>query len=877
MADNVLKRIIQLVLDKGAALRAQKDVEDTTGKMDKAFKDLATKIAGYLGVAFVLKKIVDFGTESVKQAMESQVAWSDLKTTIDNTGESFDEMESKLRATADAFQDATGKDDDKFASSLSRLITLTGDTSASLNNMGLVANVAAKFFNGELEPATTLVAKAMNGNTAALQKMGIHAENAQQALEILASRSLGAAERASHTFAGKLEALHEEWNDVLKDFGFAVIGAEGTSDAFEILRAAVKTLGEWVNTNKDQIRLWVTDGVKFAIDATDVLVRAVKLLNDVFFTLIDGGLAGIVQGFSLYAIGMSRAAEAAIALRIATGQSVSPAQMAEAVRLRQQADAYIEWANALSTARKEHQKAAKDDLFKPLFDSSQFSGPSKSVPLPGENNKPKLGKNATSTASEDVKKAVKEFEDATKAADLMKKVLGDDFDSVGAEISRTSKLLEVLAANGVDPTTTKFGNLTARLSFLTKEAKPLQDVAKDLAKSLGTDVAVAAVTMGTGLESATTKLELLKAKQSDYLGSLKALAAQHLTNTDLYRQYAEQYRILTSQIEDETKVQLITDANKALADSLKSDLAVGMLTGASATDQLRIQQAAALEGFTKLVRGGVDPASEAVQKFATDYVNLTVAIGQSTEINDTATAFRDLGDAIRGGVFEQSIGAINSLDMLKKKQDALKKAMMTPSIMKDAAALRDLAAQYRDVTDAIEEQTFAMELQSAVADVLAEAMGAALVGGLHEAAAKKAKQNAIEAAEMLVRAGVFALFGDVGHAAAALHSAAAYGVVAAAWAGLAAGSSGGSSAPSTPAFSGSSSSPAGETLTQSRSATNRSTSNATQPSPEVSIYLVGPGFDAVNPRVQAVVWGAQQQAKERFGENARIRIRTNEG
>ena len=53
-------------------------------------------------------------------------------------------------------------------------------------------------------------------------------------------------------------------------------------------------------------------------------------------------------------------------------------------------------------------------------------------------------------------------------------------------------------------------------------------------------------------------------------------------------------------------------------------------------------------------------------------------------------------------------------------------------------ALQDLIRRYKEVSKAIEEQTHVMELQTAVADVLAEALGAALQGGLHEAAVAKA-------------------------------------------------------------------------------------------------------------------------------------------
>lgn len=875
MADNILKRIIQLVLDRTAAKKTQDDVKDTAETIDGTFKKLAGKIAQYLAVAFIIDKIVDFGRESVKQAAESEAAWSDLRVSIENAGDSFDGLEESLRATADAFQDATGKDDDLFATSLARLVSLTGDTSASINNMGLVANVASKFFKGELEPATQLVAKAMNGNTIALHKMGINAKDGQQALEILAQRSMGAATKEAGTFSGQLNALHEDWNDVLKDFGFAIIQSGGATNAITVLRSAIRTFGEWIVRNKDEIREWVTDGVVFAIDAADTLLRAILLISNTFQGVFLLALGVGAQAIAELEIGFVNTKEAAIAFLRLFGIDKSD-ELVGTDKIRRQAEALRDWGKAAQKAGEQAGEAAKKNLFQPMFSSDQFKAPPKTA-LPGENAKPMVGKNVETDSSKDVQKAIEEFQKAEKAADNMRRILGADFDGVGAEIDRSTKLLNVLAGNGIDPVTVGFGGLAEKLRTLVNETQPLAESTKNLAKVMGTDAAIAAVTMATGTELATTKLDLLKQQQSAVLAEMKKLADKHLEGSQQFKNYAEQYTQLSNAIGDETKIQAAIDANKELAKSLQLDLAVGVLTGGSALDQLKMQQAAALEGFTNLVKSGVDPASEAAQKFARDYIEATTALHEAADIQDSAEAFRELGDSIRASLFEESIGAISKLDELTQKQKTLEKAMATKAIRQDAEALKQLRKQYQEVTEAIKQQTIAMQLQAATADFLAEALGAALQGGLGKAAAQKAKQNAIEAAEMLVRAGVFALFGDFPHAGASLALAGQFAAVALAWGGLAAasgGGGGGSSPVSSSSSSLGSANSGGQDITQSRTATARSTSSSTSPSAEVSIYLVGPGFNAVNPEVQKIVRGAAQEAAERYGPNSRVRIRT---
>lgn len=790
MADNIIKRIIQMVLDKESAKKVQDDANATAEGIDKAWKAMASRVAGYLGVAFLTTKILALGKAAVAEAMESQAAWADLKGTIDATGGSFDQMETKIRATADAFQDATIHDDDAFAISLSRIITLTGDAEASLQNMGLVANVAAQFFKGDLAPASDLVAKAMNGNTNALKKMGIQAGSAQEALDILAQRSMGAATREASTFAGQLKQMDEQWNDVLKTLGEAIIDTDGASDAISVLRAAIKVLGEWVTENKDEIRQWVTNGILFAIDAADVFIRAVtgmaSIIKGGFMTSL--GLAA--QGIAKLMNGVAAVNEVENSIREALGQDVTNRKKFTQ-GIRDNAKALEEWGKAAKESGILDVGKGVDRLSNRLFTSDDFKN-RVSKPGPMLDVKPVVGKNIVTDELKEVQKALEQYTQDTKAAANMQDILGAKFDATGAEIERITKLLNVLAANGVDPASVGMGGLAARLNDLTTNIKPAEEAAKVLAKTLTTD------------------------------------------------------------------------------------MAIGAITAATAVDQLKQQQNEVLNAIKTLIDSGVDPASDAVTELTDRYSLLQNAIGDATKIQNLAVVYRALGDEIRSNLFMATLDGATGLDKMKIQQQALQKAMqalLAQGIKPEQKELKDLAARYRDVTVAIKEQTTVMQVQAAAAEFLADALGTALQGGLHEAAAAKAKQNAIEAAEMLVRAGAFALFGDFPHASAALVLAGQFAGIAAAWGLLAAGTHGASGGAVPASGGGGSSSPSAD-LSSSRSSSSDASSHAEQPSAEVSVYLVGPGFHALNPEVQRVVWGATQEAKERFGPNVRVRTRT---
>lgn len=843
MADNIAKRIIQLILDKRSAKKTQDDANAVAEGIDKAWKDMSSRVAQYLGVAFLIKKIVDFGKAAVAEARESEAAWKNLKGTIDASGASFDAMEARIRAAADAFQDSTIHDDDAFAETLARMTTLTGDAAASLNNMGLVANVAAQFFNGDLEPAAQLVAKAMNGNVTALQKMGIHAKDADDALNILATRSMGAATREASTFNGQMAQTEELWKDVLKAVGEAIIQNDGATNGVATLRAAIQALGEWVANNRDEIKLWVTNGVKFAIDAADVFIRAVYGMGNAITGGFLTALGLSAKGLAFLVRGLQGVANASAILDAALGHmDAFAADTASATKLKEQADALDDWGSSVANLGSERVKKGIDVLSKRLFSSDQFT----SLPKPPDLkvNRPMTSSNVVTDASQAVEKALKQFQEDTRAAANMQKVLGDQFDATGAEIDRTTKLLNALTANGIDPASVGMGGLSARLRDLVTNVKPTEDATKALSKTLNTDVTLGALAAA----SAVSDLEKEQA----------ALAAQIKAMTD------------SGLSPQSDQVRSLTDRYNALQKSINA------INAQTTVDRLKQQQGDLLAAITALLNQGVSPTSDAIVELMAQFDALTDAISDAEKAKRLTAIYKELDDEIRSNLFMATLDQTDALEKQKIEQEALKNAiqkMISQGIKPQDKALQDLVKRYKDVSKAIKEQTKVMELQAAAADVLAEALGAALQGGLHEAAVAKAKQNAIEAVEMLVRAGAFALFGNAPAASAALALAGQFAAVAAMW-GAFAVATGGFSGGSESAGGGGGS--AGSDLSFSRASSSAAASRAEQPETEVSIYLVGPGFNAMNPKVQEVVYGAQRQAEQRFGPNARVRISPNQ-
>lgn len=788
MADNIIKRIIKLILDKDSAKKTQDDANSVAKGIEKGWKSMAEKVAEYLGAAFIVDKIIHFGKEAVKAASDSQTAWAQLKGSVDSTGVSFDAMEGRLHAAADAFQDATVHGSEDYAKSLDRMITLTHDTSASVNNMGLVANVAAKFFKGDLEPATDLVAKAMNGNVMELQRMGIHAKNAQDALDILANRSMGAAAREAASFDGQLQQLDNSWSDVLRDLGTAIISSGGATDALTVLRAAIQTLGEWVNNNRDEIATWVTKGVKFAIDAADVFIRAIVGMGDQLAGgfLVSLGLAA--KGLAFLIRGMQGVVNVSAMVKSATGDIHGMfGDLAQAESLKKTADAIDDWGSSVANLGSDKVKNGLKVLATPFFSSEQFTNAPKIPPKPIDTTKPQT---AAGALSPQIKAAIDEYEKAGQTIKIMTDLMGDSFDNITPDIDRTIKLLVTLKQVGIDPASVGFGDLADRLKMLSPFDKDL----KTLAKTIREDLAFSAIQSTSAIGETQAAVNRLTADQTALSAAIRAGVDQRKQDTDAFKDLVVQYNAIAAALKQAEFALTIDEAAKALSENLT----LAIIENAAAVDKLKIKQASLRE---QIVAG------------------------------------------------------------IKDKQQ-------------DSKEFKQLVKDYDATTDAIKRQTIAMQYQTAAADFLADALGTAMQGGLHEAAVQKAKQNAIEAAEMLVRAGAFALFGDFPDAGKAAVLAGQFAGIAAAWGVLAASTHGGGAPISsvTPTSSGTSS--AGSDLGSARSSSSSASSQSQQPSTEVSIYLVGPGFDMLNPEVQRVVYGAYTEAKERYGDNTKVRVRS---
>jgi hypothetical protein len=267
----MIKRIVELVLDKAAADRAAREAQDALKKgtdpataernlglvgraMDR-IKSAAFALGGALAAAFSLRAIANFGTGAVRAATEAGATWNRLAGQLEATGTAFVGVEAEIRAAARAMQDTTTVGDEEFAEGLTELVSITGDYRGSLAEMQTVADLAAAK-QIDLKTAAQLVGKAMIGETGTLARYGIVVQEGADAMDVLRDRFRGMSENEASTLKGVTEQLGNEWGDLKEAIGDAMIEAGSGTGILSTMIGTVRGLTTWVNENRSEIANW---------------------------------------------------------------------------------------------------------------------------------------------------------------------------------------------------------------------------------------------------------------------------------------------------------------------------------------------------------------------------------------------------------------------------------------------------------------------------------------------------------------------------------------------------------------------------------------------------------------------------------------------
>ncbi len=199
---------------------------DKLGKFGKV-AGAAFAAAGAAAVAYAGKLAID----GVKSAIEDEAAQLRLATALKNVTGATD---AQIAATEDYITKttlATGVTDDELRPSLQRLVTATNDVKEAQRLQAIALDVSAGS-GKSLEAVTNAMAKAAEGNTGALVKLGIGLSAAElktmsmeQVTAQLAETFGGQAATQADTFQGKMQRLQVAFDEGKETVGAFILDA----------------------------------------------------------------------------------------------------------------------------------------------------------------------------------------------------------------------------------------------------------------------------------------------------------------------------------------------------------------------------------------------------------------------------------------------------------------------------------------------------------------------------------------------------------------------------------------------------------------------------------------------------------------------------
>ena len=321
---------------RALTLKLLADVDNFTKNLDKADKDVASfgdkvgdfgkkaglafAAAGAAAVAYAGKLAID----GVKSAIADAAAQEKLALTLKNvTGATDDQIaatEDYITKTSLAF----GVTDDDLRPSLERLARATGDVEKAQKLQTVAIDVAAGS-GKSLEAVTNAMAKAAEGNTAALSKLGIGLTSAQlktmsmdQITAKLANTFENQASTQADTFQGKLNRLTIAFDEGKETVGAFILDAitpmveiivknvipaiqDFTSNLGEKLQPVIKVLQPIINGLRSAFNL-VRDSLASNNDELRPFYNLLRNIADFVVTYVAPAI-GETLGLAFKALG----------------------------------------------------------------------------------------------------------------------------------------------------------------------------------------------------------------------------------------------------------------------------------------------------------------------------------------------------------------------------------------------------------------------------------------------------------------------------------------------------------------------------------------------------------------------------------------------
>lgn len=326
-----LEEIVVQLTAETSQLRAEmqsatKATEDASKKMTeaiKAFSENSSKntgffqtamatMTGFLGSQAVLgamnmvkDAMLAMGAavmEGVASANAEENAMQKLATSMALAGNYSADAAKELNAFASKIEDTTGIADDLVISNMAVLSSLTKLDSQGLQQAQRAAVDLSSALGIDLDSATRMVAKGIEGNVAAFQKYGItiqqgrnETENFANVVGALSDRFGGAANGNLKTFDGQVLNLKNSFGNFVEVIGRVITNNEALRTVIEGVSNIFVQLKGYAEDNADALSQGLTTAINGTIIGFKILLEVTGFVWNSFKLLYEG-IAVVTQG-----------------------------------------------------------------------------------------------------------------------------------------------------------------------------------------------------------------------------------------------------------------------------------------------------------------------------------------------------------------------------------------------------------------------------------------------------------------------------------------------------------------------------------------------------------------------------------------------------
>jgi hypothetical protein len=303
---------------QGSLTDMQKKAGDVSKKIGKAF--------AAIGIGLSFRVLANEIEEATKAAIEDRKSQELLALAMINTGKATDDSVKAAEASIAKMQIQAGIADDKLRPSFQKLFIATGDVTRS-NELMQIALDASAATGKDLDTVTQAMAKALEGNDAALAKLIPSLKGSKDPIAEMGAAFKGAATEAANLdpyqrmqviFGEIQERLGTALLPILDDFATWMMSPPGQKQLKEIADAAYDVLtqlagvAKWAMANKDWLAPLVIglvafkgaidgiNGIKTAIDGVTAAIGLMKAASAgsllASFGIVGAAAAGSAAG-----------------------------------------------------------------------------------------------------------------------------------------------------------------------------------------------------------------------------------------------------------------------------------------------------------------------------------------------------------------------------------------------------------------------------------------------------------------------------------------------------------------------------------------------------------------------------------------------------